>query len=68
MKHSLSLSGMEKLLKKAGALRVSDKAKEAFRDVLEEIGEEIGKKSIKFSEHSKRKTIKAEDIKLAHKN
>jgi len=59
---------MEKLLKKAGALRVSDKAKEAFRDVLEEIGEEIGKKSIKFSEHSKRKTIKAEDIKLAHKN
>ena len=68
MKHSPSLSGMEKLLKKAGALRVSDKAKEAFRDVLEEIGEEIGKKSIKFSEHSKRKTIKAEDIKLAHKN
>ena len=68
MKHSLSLSGMEKLLKKAGAHRVSDKAKEAFREVLEEIGEVLGKKAISFSEHSKRKTIKAEDIRLAHKN
>lgn len=68
MKHSLSLAGMEKLLKKAGAKRVSDKAKETFREVLEEIGEEIGKKAISFSEHSKRKTIKAEDIKLAHRH
>lgn len=59
---------MEKLLRKAGALRVSDRAKETFREVLEEIGEELGKKAIRFSEHSKRKTIKSEDIKLAHKN
>tara|TARA_Y100000034_G_C6796865_1_gene357214 strand:- start:191 stop:397 length:207 start_codon:yes stop_codon:yes gene_type:complete len=68
MKHSLSLAGMEKLLRKAGALRVSDKAKAAFREVLEEIGEDLGKKAIKFAEHSKRKTIKAEDIKLAHRH
>ena len=68
VEHSLSLSGMEKLLKRAGALRVSDKAKVAFREVLEEIGEGLGKKAVKFSEHSKRKTIKAEDIKLAHKS
>ena len=68
MEHSLSLAGMEKLLKKAGALRVSDSAKVAFREVLEEIGEEIGKKSVKFAEHSKRKTIKAEDIRLAHRH
>ena len=68
VEHSLSLSGMEKLLKKAGAQRVSDKAKVEFREVLEEIGEELGKKAVRFSEHSKRKTIKAEDIKLAHKS
>tara|TARA_Y100000310_G_C20497020_1_gene722061 strand:+ start:209 stop:415 length:207 start_codon:yes stop_codon:yes gene_type:complete len=68
MKHSLSLAGMEKLLRKAGALRVSDKAKEAFREILEEIGEDLGKQAVKFAEHSKRKTIKAEDIKLAHKH
>jgi len=68
MKHSLSLAGMEKLLRNSGALRVSDKAKEAFREILEEIGEDLGKKAIKFAEHSKRKTIKAEDIKLAHKH
>ena len=68
VEHPLSLSGMEKLLKRSGASRVSDKAKVAFREVLEEIGEELGKKAVKFSEHSKRKTIKAEDIKLAHKS
>ena len=68
MKYSLSLAGMEKLLKRAGAFRVSDKAKEALRDVLEEIGEELSKKAISFAEHSKRKTIKVEDIKLAHKH
>jgi histone H3/H4 len=56
------------LLRKAGALRVSDKAKEAFREILEEIGENLGKQAVKFAEHSKRKTIKAEDIKLAHKH
>ena len=59
---------MEKLLKKSGALRISDKAKEAFREVLEEIGEDLGKKAIKFAEHSKRKTIKSEDIRLAHRH
>ena len=68
MKHSLSLAGMEKLLRKAGALRVSDKAKEAFREILEEIGGDLGKQAVKFAEHSKRKTIKAEDVKLAHKH
>jgi len=68
MKHSLSLAGMGKLLRKAGALRISDKSKEALRDVLEEIGDDLSKKSIKFAEHSGRKTIKAEDIKLAHKH
>jgi histone H3/H4 len=68
MKHALSLSGMEKLLKKAGAERVSDNAKTAFREVLEDIGEQIGKKAIMFANHSKRKTIKSEDIKLANKS
>ena len=68
MKNALSLSGMEKLLKKAGAERVSDKAKSVFREVLEELGEQIGKKAVMFAKHSKRKTIKAEDVKLANKS
>jgi len=68
MKNALSLSGMEKLLRKAGAERVSDKAKSAFREVLEDLGEKIGKKAVMFANHSKRKTVKAEDIKLANKS
>jgi len=67
-KNILPYAAMEKLLKKAGSERVSDKAKEAFADVLEEIGLSLGEKAVKFSRHSGRKTIKEEDIKLAYKS
>ena len=63
----LPLAAMEKLLKQGGAERVSDKAKAALKEVLEEIAQEIASKSIKLAVHAGRKTIKAEDIKLAVK-
>ena len=66
-KKILPLAAMEKLLKKQGATRVSDSAKVALKDVLEEYAEEIALKAIKFAAHAGRKTIKAEDIKLAIK-
>ncbi|WP_455645578.1 histone family protein [Methanosphaera sp.] len=55
---------MGKLLKEAGATRVSDDAKIELAKVLEEIGEEVGRQSIPFAKHAGRKTIKARDIKL----
>ena len=61
----LPLAAMERLLKRAGAARVSVSAKEEFRDVLEEIAEEIGQKASRLAKHSKRKTIKKIDIKEA---
>lgn len=61
----LPLAAMEKLLKKVGAERVSDPAKVAMREELEKIAESIGEKAVRFSRHSKRKTIKAEDVRLA---
>ena len=64
-KKILPVAAMEKLLKKVGAVRVSLGAKEALREVLEDIGEEIGEKAIRLSKHSKRKTVKKEDIKEA---
>ena len=64
----LPLAAMEKILKKGGAQRVSDKAKEALKELIEEIGHDIAIKSIKLAVHAGRKTIKADDIKLAVKN
>ena len=63
----LPLAAMEKLLKQGNAERVSDKAKVAVKNVIEEIAHEIAIKSIKFAVHAGRKTVKAEDIKLAVK-
>ncbi len=67
VKRLLPLAAMEKILKKAGAERVSDKAKIALKNVLEEIAEEIGAKAVKLAMHAGRKTVKAGDIKLASK-
>lgn len=63
----LPLAAMEKLLKKAGAERVSDPAKAALKDIMEEMAEEISEKAVKIAHHSGRKTIKAGDVKIAAK-
>ncbi|MCK5025208.1 MAG: histone [Nanoarchaeota archaeon] len=64
-KRVLPLAAMEKLLKNCGADRVSDEAKAALRNVLEEVGEMTGKQAIRLANHAGRKTVKADDIKLA---
>ncbi len=63
----LPLAAMEKILKKSGAERVSDKAKEALKMVIEDIAEEIASQAVRLALHAGRKTIKARDIKLAAK-
>ncbi len=67
MKRILSLTSMEKLLRKSGAPRVSDESKKALAEILEDQAEVICDKAIKIAKHAKRKTIKAGDIKLAVK-
>jgi len=63
----LPLAAMEKLLKKSGAPRVSEDAKTALKDVLEEYADQVGQKAVRIALHSGRKTVKAGDIKVALK-
>ena len=66
-KKLLPLAAMEKILKSAGAERVSDKAKVALKDEIENIAEDIATQSVKLAIHAGRKTVKAGDVKLAAK-
>ncbi|MDP7285110.1 MAG: histone family protein [Candidatus Nitrosopelagicus sp.] len=63
----LGLSPMYRILKKSGAERVSDESANELRRVIEEIAESIAKNAVDMSTHAGRKTIKAEDVKLASK-
>jgi histone H3/H4 len=63
----LSLLGMEKLLKRAGAPRVAEDAKAALQEVLEEHADGLCVKAVELSRHASRRTVKAEDVKLARK-
>ncbi|MEM4633874.1 MAG: NFYB/HAP3 family transcription factor subunit [Candidatus Anstonellaceae archaeon] len=56
---------VEKLIREAGAERVSDSAAIELAETLEKIGIEISAKAIKLSKHAGRKTVTAADIRLA---
>ena len=65
---AISLAAAEKLLKKAGADRISDDAKKEFVEALEDNALILAKKAVQLSKHAGRKTVKGEDIKLAKKS
>jgi len=66
-KRLIPLAAMEKILKNAGADRVSDKAKAALKAVIEDIAEDIAVSAVKLAGHAGRKTVKAGDMQLASK-
>lgn len=61
----LPLAPIKRVIKNAGAERVSDGAVEAMRDVLEEQAEELAKEAKQYAEHAGRKTVKKEDVRAA---
>jgi histone H3/H4 len=64
----LPLATMEKIMKKASPdMRVSEDAKEALREYLEEEAHILSKKATELANHAGRRTIKSEDIRLAAK-
>ena len=64
----LGLSAMYRILKKAGAERVSDESADELRRIMEDIANEIAKNAVDMASHAGRKTIKGEDVKLASKS
>ena len=56
---------VERVIREAGAKRVSESAGIALAEILEQHGLKIAKEAIKLANHAGRKTIRAEDIELA---
>jgi histone H3/H4 len=63
----LSLASVERIMRTAGAERISMNAVAAMAEVLEEYCIKISKNSIELAKHARRKTVKKEDVKLAAK-
>lgn len=55
----------ERILKNAGAARVGDDARDKLREVAEDYAIKIATQAAKLAEHAGRKTVRAEDVKLA---
>ncbi|MCK4496676.1 MAG: NFYB/HAP3 family transcription factor subunit [Candidatus Aenigmarchaeota archaeon] len=66
-KEKLPLKTVERILREAGAKRVSKSATQAFAKYLEQLTAHIAEEAGNLAEHSGRKTIKEKDIKLAKK-
>jgi len=61
----LSQSAVERIMKKAGAERVSADAAETLGLLMEDYGIFLAKEAKKMSDHAGRKTLRGSDIRMA---
>ena len=61
----LSQAAVERIIKKAGAERVSADATEALAQLMEDYGIFLAKEAKKMSDHAGRKTMRGSDIHMA---
>lgn len=54
-----------RLMKSVGASRISGDAVDAMNEAMEEYGLQLAAKANAYAHHAGRKTIKADDVKLA---
>ncbi|MFB6180823.1 MAG: histone family protein [Candidatus Nanohalobium sp.] len=62
---SLPNAPIERIIRNAGAERVSEDAVEELKRAVEEAGEEIARDATKLADHANRNTVKKEDVKMA---
>ncbi|TAJ44525.1 histone family protein [Methanofollis fontis] len=61
----LPIAPVGRIIKNAGAERVSADGSEALAVLMEEFGTAMAKEAIKLTRHAGRKTVKSVDIKMA---
>jgi len=68
MVKDLPLAPLERILKKAGAKRVSKPALVEFAHVILDYAHDLSSEAAALAEHAGRKTIIGSDVRLAKKN
>ena len=63
----LPIAAVDRIIRKATGLRVSEAAAKELADILEDQGIKISQQAALLSKHANRKTITDSDIKLAVK-
>ncbi|RLI49518.1 MAG: histone [Candidatus Thorarchaeota archaeon] len=63
----IPVAPVDRLIRKAGANRVSDKGAERLAQILEEIGIYLAKRAAEITEVADRKTITERDVDLAYR-
>jgi len=61
-RYKLPKAPVTRLVRNAGAERVSEDASQALVEVLEEYGEKVARKAVSLAKHAGRKTVKKEDV------
>jgi DNA-binding protein len=61
----ISQGTVKKILKEAGAQRISMEASEEMRKYLNKLAFRTAQKAVKLSKHARRKTVELSDIRLA---
>lgn len=61
----LPLAPVKRIIKQAGADRVSEEAVEELRDELEAHAQERGREAKQYAEHAGRRTVQAEDVRAS---